>query len=300
MMPQLFLQHAVHDAAAPTLALEHVSVRYGSTYALEDVSFTVNRGDQVAVVGPNGAGKSTLFNVITGIVKPNRGAVHIYGSGPEGHICVGYVPQRNRIDWRFPATVFDTVLMGRVGKIGLFRWPRRQDRDKVQNALEQVGMAEFAHRQIGELSGGQQQRVFLARALAQEAQLLLLDEPLTGLDAPSQQAILDILAKLGQEGVTMLIATHDLNQAAELFPLIMLLRRRIVAFGPPSEALTTEALREAYGSHLHVVHAADADLLLTDTCCSGGQPPVGQIIGGGSNEAIPHYDVPQRREGKRR
>ena len=290
-MPQLFPQHAVHDEAAPTLALEHVSVRYGATYALEDVSFTVNRGDQVAVVGPNGAGKSTLFNVITGIVKPSRGKVHIYGSGPEGHICVGYVPQRNRIDWRFPATVFDTVLMGRVGKIGLFRWPGRGDREKVQKALEQVGMAEFAHRQIGELSGGQQQRVFLARALAQEAELLLLDEPLTGLDAPSQQAILDILADLGREGVTMLIATHDLNQAADLFPLIMLLRRRVIAFGPPEEALTTQALKEAYGSHLHVIHAADGDLLLTDTCCSGGQPPVEQIIGGGSAEPLPHYEV---------
>jgi len=284
-MPTIFSPHPEHDLSASALTLAHVTVRYGNTYALEDVSFTINRGDQVAIVGPNGAGKSTLFNVITGIIKPNRGEVHIYGSGPEGHICIGYVPQRNRIDWRFPASVFDTVLMGRVGRIGLFRWPGRKDRAQVQRALEQVGMQDFASRQIGELSGGQQQRVFLARALAQEAELLLLDEPLTGLDAPSQEAILDILSQLRGRGVTMLIATHDLNQAADLFPLIMLINRRIVAFGPAGEVLTTDILSRAYGSHLHVVHAADGDLLVTDTCCSGGRPPVEPIINGHPDDA---------------
>jgi ABC-type Mn2+/Zn2+ transport system ATPase subunit len=174
-MPSLFYPKELHQAGAPALRLEDVSVRYNGTPALEDVSLQIGRGEQVAVVGPNGAGKSTLFNVIAGIVRPTRGTVSVYGSGPSGHICVGYVPQRNRIDWRFPVTVADTVMMGRIGRIGLFRWPRRQDRERVDQALEQVGMHPFARRQIGELSGGQQQRVFLARALAQEAELLLLD-----------------------------------------------------------------------------------------------------------------------------
>ena len=188
----IFSQTAHHDELAPSLELVHVSVSYDGIPALDDVSFTVHRGDQVAVVGPNGAGKSTLFNVIAGIVKPQRGEVRVYGSGPQRHICVGYVPQRNRIDWRFPVSVNDTVMMGRIGKMGMFRWPSRTDRRIVAAALERVGMQAYAGRQIGELSGGQQQRVFLARALAQESELLLLDEPLAGLDMPSQEAFLSL------------------------------------------------------------------------------------------------------------
>ena len=158
-------------------------------------------------------------------------------------------------------------MMGRVGKIGLLRWPRPQDRAIVEAGLARVGMAAFAKRQIGELSGGQQQRVFLARALAQEAELLLLDEPLTGLDLPSQETILTLLAELRQQGVTVLVATHDLNQAAEQFAKVMLLNRRLVALGTPREVLTPALLSQAYGSQLHVVHSAAGDLLLTDSCC---------------------------------
>lgn len=278
-MPTFLTHPAAHDVQAPALELEDVSVYYGSTVALEGVSLQVRRGEQIAVVGPNGAGKSTLFNVITGIVQPDRGQVRIYGSGPQGHICVGYVPQRNRIDWRFPATVADVVMMGRAGKIGLLRWPGRRDWDVVGRALAQVGMADLARRQIGELSGGQQQRVFLARALAQEAELLLLDEPLTGLDIPSQEAILAILVELRAQGITALVATHDLNRAAEQFPLMMLFNRRIIAFGPPAEVLTTERLLAAYGDHMHVVHGTDGDVVVTDDCCGGGRPPVEALLG---------------------
>ncbi len=268
-----------HNATAPVLELEGVTARYDGTPALENVSFRVRRGDQVAVVGPNGAGKSTLFNIIAGILKPQQGVVRIAGSGPSDHICIGYVPQRNRIDWRFPVNVEDVVMMGRIGKIGLLRRPSREDRQKVRDALAKVDMLSFAHRQIGELSGGQQQRVFLARALAQEAELLLLDEPLAGLDMPSQEAILRILSQMRADGITILVATHDLNQAAEKFDQMILLNRRVIAYGPPSEVLTTENLARAYGGQLHVLHTPDGDILVNDSCCGGGQPPVAPLVG---------------------
>ena len=275
----LFSRPVYHDPAAPALELEAVSVRYDGTPALDNVSLQVRRGDQVAVVGPNGAGKSTLFNVITGILRPQQGVVRIAGSGPSRHICVGYVPQRNRIDWRFPVNVADVVMMGRVGKVGMLHRPGRADRRHVQDALAQVDMLSFAHRQIGELSGGQQQRVFLARALAQEAELLLLDEPLAGLDIPSQEAILRILGQMRSAGLTLLVATHDLNQAAEQFDQMILLNRRVIAYGPPSQVLTTENLAQAYGGQLHVVHTDGGDVVVTDSCCGGGLPPVEQLVG---------------------
>jgi ABC-type Mn2+/Zn2+ transport system ATPase subunit len=270
-MSNIFAQPPLHDLTTPFLALNDVTVTYGDVTAIHRITLQIERGDQVAVVGPNGAGKSTLFNVIAGILKPNSGTVQIGGSGAGSHLCIGYVPQRNRIDWRFPVTVADVVMMGRIGKIGLLRWPRRQDRVYVQNALEQVGMAPLARRQIGELSGGQQQRVFLARVLAQEAELLLMDEPLSGLDIPSQEAILTILDSLRRQQITVLVATHDLNQAAEHFQSVVLLNRRLVAHGPPAQVLTPERLMLAYGSQMHVVHSEQGDLLLTDSCCGGGE-----------------------------
>ncbi|MCL4829816.1 MAG: metal ABC transporter ATP-binding protein, partial [Caldilinea sp.] len=220
-----------HDVTMPAIELQKVSVRYDQTVALDSVTLRLNRGDRVAVVGPNGAGKSTLFHVIAGVVRPQEGQVRIYGSGPGGHICVGYVPQRKVIDWDFPVTVTDVVMMGRVGKMGFLRWPSRHDRDVVRAALDEVGMSAFANRQIGELSGGQQQRVFLARVLAQEAELLLMDEPLTGLDMPSQEVILSLIDRIQRNGVTVMVASHDLNQASEQFPLILLLNRSVIAFG---------------------------------------------------------------------
>ena len=162
----------------------------------DDISFDLWPGERVAVVGPNGAGKSTLLKVVAGILAPSNGRADVYGYGAGGHICIGYVPQRSNVDWTFPVSVADVVMMGRVAKIGILRQAGRGDWQRVQDALAQVGMEEFAKRQIGELSGGQQQRVFIARALAQEAELLLMDEPLTGLDIPSQEAIFGILDQL--------------------------------------------------------------------------------------------------------
>ncbi len=256
-----------HDGRLPLVDLQQVRVLYEQTVALDEITLQINPGEQIAVVGPNGAGKSTLFQVIAGVLRPTSGRVRISGSEPSHHICVGYVPQRNRIDWRFPVSVADVVMMGRVGKIGLLRWPSRHDRELVAAALDQVGMSAFAQRQIGELSGGQQQRVFLARVLAQEAELLLMDEPLSGLDLPSQEAILTTLDQLRRQQITILVATHDLNQAAEHFDRLLLLKRRVVAFGSPAEVLTPENLMAAYGSGLQRIASPQGEWVMTDGCC---------------------------------
>jgi ABC-type Mn2+/Zn2+ transport system ATPase subunit len=266
-----------HETAAPTLELRDVTVAYPAhgalngdrPAALDDVSFRLEAGERVAIVAPNGAGKSTLLKLIAGMLRPDRGTVAIYGSTPNAHICIAYVPQRSQIDWSFPVTVEDVVMMGRADRIGLLRWPRRHDRDIVRASLARVGAADLAGLQIGELSGGQQQRVFIARALAQEAELLLMDEPLTGLDVPSREAIFNILDSLRADRVTILVSTHDLNQAAEHFDRIMLLNRRLIRFGPAPDVLRPENLLAAYGGHVHVVTAGDEAVLVTDTCCDG-------------------------------
>ena len=264
-----FVDKAAMQPAPMLLSVQarQVTATYEGITALDAVSFDLVQGDQVAVVGPNGAGKSTLFNLIAGTLTPAQGTLTVYGRDPQTQRCVGYVPQRSRIDWKFPVTVADVVMIGRVGAIGLLRWPRRQDRTLVAEALDRVHLSALANRQIGELSGGQQQRVFLARALAQEAELLLLDEPLTGLDLPSQEAILTLLADLRQQGATVLVATHDLHQAATHFAKILLLNRSLLGLGTPPEVLTPALLRQAYGSQLHIIHSPQGDLLLAETDC---------------------------------
>ena len=277
-----------HEPAAPALELKDVAVSYyartngalggpqGQTaaedrLALADISFAVEIGERIAVVGPNGAGKSTLFKLVAGTLKARRGVIHVYGRVPDRHICIAYVPQRSQIDWSFPVTVEDVVMMGRVGQIGLFRRPGRRDREIVRASLERVRGLHLARTQIGELSGGQQQRVFIARALAQQAELLLLDEPFAGLDVPTHEAIFEILDSLRADRVTVLIATHDLNLAAERFDKVMLLNKRIVAFGPPALVLRTNHLLQAYGGHVHVLTDADTHVMLADTCCDHGE-----------------------------
>lgn len=218
--------------------------------ALENITFQAEPGEQIAIIGPNGAGKSTLLKVAAGLLKPDSGSVEMFGYMPDSHICIAYVPQRGEIDWQFPVTVADVVMMGRTRQIGLLRRPGKVDHEIVHASLERVQMAHLAHKQIGELSGGQQQRVFIARALALEANLLLMDEPLAGLDMPSQEATLDILNSLHPDDVTVLLATHDLGLAAERFDRVMLLNRQIVAFGPATDVLTTANLAAAYGGHV--------------------------------------------------
>lgn len=246
-----------HLKDAPFLQLEQVSIAYASmgfsfhsselSNALEEITFQVEKGEHIAIIGPNGAGKSTLFKVISGILKPDNGQVKMFGISPDKHICIAYVPQHGQIDRNFPVTVEDVVMMGRIRQIGLFRRPGKHDWQKVHKALDRVGAINLAHEQIGELSGGQQQRVFIARALAMDADLLLLDEPMSGLDVTSQAAILDILDGLRPDGVTVLLATHDLNLASDRFDRVMMLNRHLLAFGHAAEVLSTENLLAAYG-----------------------------------------------------
>jgi ABC-type Mn2+/Zn2+ transport system ATPase subunit len=205
----------------------------------------------LGIVGPNGGGKSTLFKAILGLV-PAGGGVDLLGRSVDrsSRRLVGYVPQRDEVNWSFPLSALDVVLMGRVPSLGLFRRHGERDRRLAREALGTVGMSNHAGTRISELSGGQQQRVFLARALAQEAEILLLDEPVSGVDAPSQHEIFDLLHQLQAAGKTIVVSTHDLSCVAERFDLALLLNHRVVALGSPGEVFTQELLNEAYQSHL--------------------------------------------------
>ncbi len=259
-----------HDLSQPILRLAGIFVRFNGTYVLQDISFELKIGEHVAVIGPNGAGKSTLFNVIAGVLSPSRGNVHVYGHTPDEHICIAYVPQRSEVDLTFPVNVADVVMMGRVCKIGFLRRPRRGDWAVVHDALALVAMTHLTGRQIGELSGGQQQRVFIARALAQEAALILLDEPFTGLDAQSQEGIFSIFEKLRQRDVTLLVSTHDLNLAAERFDRLMLLNRQVIGFGRAADVFTPALLSQAYRGQMRLIDTPAGTMVLNDTCCDHG------------------------------
>jgi manganese/iron transport system ATP-binding protein len=266
--------HSHHQQDKPILDVQKVSVRYNGHLALEDVSFHLHVGERIAVVGPNGAGKSTLFKVVAGVMPPTSGTVTVYGSGPDVHVCIAYVPQRSQVDWSFPVTVADVVMMGRIAKLGIGGWPRKRDWDIVHAALETVDLNDLAKRQISQLSGGQQQRMFIARALAQEAELMLMDEPLTGLDVPSQEGILSLLDRLQEQNVTVMVATHDLEQATQHFDRIMLLNHTLLGFGKAEDVLAPERLLEAYGGRLRVVSPDGNVLALGDEgCCDEGEEP---------------------------
>jgi len=264
-------QHIKHLEDTSILDISNLFVRFDSRLALDDVSFQLHHGERVAVVGPNGAGKSTLFKAIAGVLKPISGEIKVYGHGPGGHICIAYLSQRSQVDWSFPVTVSDVVMMGRIGKLGLLHWPKHRDWEIVRQALVDVGLEELANRQIGELSGGQQQRMFIARALAQEAELMLMDEPLTGLDIGSQESIFTFLDDLQGRGVTVMVATHDLDLAARRFDRVMLLNQRMLGFGVPEQVFTPEQLMSAYGGHIHLVETDDQLLVVADTCCDEGE-----------------------------
>jgi len=256
-----------HQSDAPILRAENLGVRYDSGIALENATFELNLGERLAVIGPNGAGKSTLLKVIAGVMSPTDGRVQIFGNDPGGHICIAYVPQRNQVDLSFPVSVADVVMMGRVGQLGLFRNPKSSDWELVNRALEVVRMTHLAKRQISQLSGGQQQRMFIARALAQEAELMLMDEPLTGLDINSQEEVFSILDQLKEQGVTIMVSLHDLKVAAQRFERIMLLNHQMLAIGDPDLVLTPDNLVAAYGGHLHLIPTEEGALALGDTCC---------------------------------
>ncbi len=258
----------IHDA--PALALTAIAASYGNGKpALEEVSFTVAPGERAAIVGPNGAGKSTLFKVIVGLMPHTAGDVLVHGHSHHAGDCpsIGYVPQREAVDWSFPVTVMDVVMMGRVREIGWLRRAGRADREAARAALEQVGMTPQAARPIADLSGGQQQRVFIARALTQRADVLLLDEPFGGVDVEAQAAIFGILDDLRARGVTVLISTHDLQMATTRFDRLLLLNRKLYADGPADSALTPERLAAAYGGRLTVWRDGQPLTVPTDDCC---------------------------------
>jgi manganese/iron transport system ATP-binding protein len=246
----------------PVLEVENLTVSYNGRPALDEISFSVLPGEHVAIVGPNGAGKSTLFKAMVGLLRIQGGRVTTHG------LQIGYLTQRSAVDWSFPVTVHDAVMMGRIGKMGWLRWQRPSDRQAVHRALEQVGLQPLANRQIGELSGGQQQRIFIARALAQEAAILLMDEPFSAVDAPSQEAILEILADLRRQGVTVLVSTHDLNLAVERFDRLALLNRRLVTYGPARQSITPATLAAAYGGQA-VWRGEDYAMVMGDIDCCG-------------------------------
>jgi manganese/iron transport system ATP-binding protein len=261
--------HTHHQTNKPILDVQHLTVHYNGNVALDDINFHLHESERVAVVGPNGAGKSTLFKVVSGVLSPTSGEVNIFGSRPLGHVCIAYIPQRSQVDWNFPVTVADVVMMGRSAKLGPLNWPHKKDWEYVHHSLERVELSDLASRQIGQLSGGQQQRMFIARALAQEAELMLMDEPLTGLDTPSQEGLLKLLDTLRNQNVTVMVATHDLDQAAQYFDRIMLLNRRMIAFGNPDQVLQTDHLLSAYGGRLRSVNGEN--VLTVDDCGDEGE-----------------------------
>lgn len=239
---------------APPLILDEVDFGYPGAprLALDGVSITVERGEMVALVGPNGAGKSTLLKVVVGIETVDSGHVSVYGHPPgKCRHRVGYVPQRGDVDWRFPVSVREVVMMGRYPSLGWLRWPRPADHAAVDHALEALGIADLADKQIGELSGGQQQRVMLARIVAHQAELLLLDEPLNNLDMPAQELIFHLLQDMAAQGHTVVISTHDLGLLYTHFSRAIFLDGHVVADGPIHEILTPEMLARAYGVPLH-------------------------------------------------
>jgi manganese/zinc/iron transport system ATP- binding protein len=247
---------------APALEVHDLTVAYRTQPVLWDVDLTLPEGHLIAVVGPNGAGKSTLLKAILGIVRPITGWVKVYGEPyPQRRSWVGYVPQRESVDWDFPTSAIDVVTMGLYGRVGWFRRPARRHREIAMQSLEKVGIAHLAHRQISQLSGGQQQRVFLARALAQDARLYLMDEPFAGVDATTERAILTLLQELRGQGRTVVAVHHDLQTVAEYFDYVVLLNLRLVAAGPVPTTFHQENLQRTYGGRLTVLSQAAEALL---------------------------------------
>ncbi|HOE96598.1 MAG TPA: metal ABC transporter ATP-binding protein [Candidatus Sumerlaeota bacterium] len=247
--------------AEPPLRVRDLTVAYHRKPVLWDVELTAPEGKLIGIIGPNGAGKSTLIKAVLGLVPRASGEVLVYGKPYEANRrLVGYVPQRGSVDWDFPIDALDVVLMGRYGRLGWIRRPGRADRQAAMNCLEKVGMAAYAHRQISQLSGGQQQRVFLARALAQEAQLYFMDEPFAGVDAATEKAIVALLHELKASGRTCLIVHHDLQTVSEYFDHAILLNMRVVAQGPTAEVVTRDNLHKTYGGRLTLLEEAATEM----------------------------------------
>lgn len=241
----------------PALEIQQLSVNYGKTPVLWDISLSVPRGKLVGILGPNGAGKSTLIKAALGLVKPLSGSVQFFGKPLKScSASVAYVPQRETVDWDFPITVQELVLMGRYGKLGLFRRPRAADYAAANHYLDKVGMVAFADRQISQLSGGQQQRVFIARALMQEAEVYFMDEPFAGVDLATERVIMDLLRQLNEEGKTVFVVHHDLNTVEAYFNWVILLNMRLVAAGESSRFYNGKTLQATFGKSISLLDEA--------------------------------------------
>lgn len=228
--------------------VEQLTVNYDKTPVLWDVSFAIPQGKLIGVIGPNGAGKSTLLKAMLGIVKPLSGKVVFFSQPLKKALKkIAYVPQRSSVDWDFPITVIDLVLMGRYGTLGPFKWPRAADKEAARSALEMVGMSAFEDRQIGQLSGGQQQRIFIARALVQDAEIYLMDEPFAGVDMATEQEIIGLLDQLKKAGKTIFLVHHDLNSVEHYFDWVILLNTSLIASGATKEVFHAENIERAYG-----------------------------------------------------
>jgi len=239
------------------LEVHDLSVAYQRQPVLYGIDLTVPSGELVGIIGPNGAGKSTFIKAIMGLLPLTSGWVKIFGESYEKSCRrVGYVPQRESVDWDFPVNVMDVVMMGRYGKLRLAQRPRKKDKEIVRECLEKVGMLAYANRQIGTLSGGQQQRVFLARALAQESDVYLMDEPFVGVDAATEAAIMLLLNELREQGKTVLVVHHDLTTAKEYFDSLILLNMRLIAHGSTEEVFNSDMLQKTYGGKLTILSEA--------------------------------------------
>jgi len=235
------------------IEVDHLTVSYHAKPALLDVSINIETDQLIGVIGPNGAGKSTFIKAILGFIKPDVGSVKINGrSAQKAKGEVAYAPQRGAVDWDFPITAEEVVLMGRYQQIPWYSSPAPEDRKQAVEALEMVRMEDFGDRQIGELSGGQQQRVFMARALAQGSDILLLDEPFAGVDAATERAILKVLERAKQAGKTLVVVHHDLSTAAEYFDKLILIKQRLYAYGPPRLVLKEDLLSKVYEGKLRI------------------------------------------------
>lgn len=241
----------------PALSVDDLTVAYHSKPAIWDIDLEVPEGVLMGIVGPNGAGKSTLIKAVLNLIPRAAGAVAFYGQPYEqARSLVGYVPQRGSVDWDFPTSALDVVMMGLYGKLGWFRRPGRKERELAMNALDQVGLADFSDRQISQLSGGQQQRAFLARALVQDARIYFMDEPFAAVDAVTERAIVDILRELERRGKTVLVVHHDLQTVEEYFDWLTLLNVEVIATGLTAAVFTPENLQKTYGGRVSYLKGA--------------------------------------------
>lgn len=240
------------------LSVKDLTVSYDEHTALKNINLEVEEGNLIGIIGPNGAGKSTLMKAALGLISKDRGKVKVHDKPiKEMRKNIAYVPQRTNIDWDFPINVLDTVLLGRYPKLGLFHRPKKADREWAYECLSKVGLGDFKKRQIGELSGGQQQRVFLARALAQEAEVFFLDEPFVGIDVSSEETIIRVLQELRDQGKTVVVVHHDLSKAEEYFDDLILLNVELVKFGSVQTVLKPETITEAYKTNMPFLQSAE-------------------------------------------